>query len=195
MLRVPELPLPPVTHDMLSMPIRVARQLDGATRDIVQRGWYTNDTRMRVPIEHLQLQAQQMTCVDGTLLRARHRFSYTQTEVRVSNQTLLNVGQAWHQRGYRVALVNPLPLHCHVLGPEAGDPELGALYRGSGIRECLQQLGQPARATHHQHYLITTQRLPIFRNHDGDLLTTPWLADVITSISFKLLRDLISTCW
>jgi uncharacterized protein (TIGR02452 family) len=181
MLRVPELPLPAITHDMLNMPIRVARQLDGATRDIVQRGWYINGTHTRVPIEHLQLQAQQRTYVDGASLRAKHRFVYTQTEVRVSNQTLLNVGQAWHQRGYRVALVNPLPLHCHALGHEFGDSELGALYRGSGIRECLQQLYPSTRATHYQHYLITTQRLPIFRNHDGDLLTTPWLADVITT--------------
>jgi uncharacterized protein (TIGR02452 family) len=61
-----------------------------------------------------------------------------------------------------------------------------ALARASALAYCLSDdawYGDPrhARNPFYDDTVIVTPRVPFFRNHEGDLLATPWHADVLTA--------------
>lgn len=178
---VPPLHVAPLSGDAFDLPTKVIHNLVSSTRAIVGRGWYVSPTQQKVVFKPAQDAARRQTACVSQLANPTHRRQYDATSIMVHNHTTLTVGRAWHQRGYRVAVVNPTPLRlCHpsLMSSLASHNEL---LRSSGLAECIidsgcYQLGNTSEP-------IVSPQLPLFRTYEGDLLDQPWGCDVITLAS------------
>lgn len=178
---VPPLHLAPLSHDSFHLPTQVIHNLVHSTRAIVNRGWYVAPNQRKVVFRDAQEAARQQTACVSHLRKPVYRRHYEATSIMVHNQTPLAVGQAWQQRGYRVAVVNPTPLRlCHP-SLTTSIAEHNILLRSGGLSECIYTSG--CYQISHNSEPVVSPQLPIFRTHDGDLLNQPWQCDVITLAS------------
>lgn len=178
---VPPLHVAPLNGDAFDLPAKVIHNLVSSTRAIVDRGWYVAPTQQKVVFKPAQDAARRQTACVSQLSKPSHRRHYDATSIMVHNHTTLTVGRAWHQRGYRVAVVNPTPLRlCHpsLMSSIASQ---NILLRSSGLAECIIDSGCYALGDTSEP--IVSPQLPLFRTHDGDLLDQPWGCDVITLAS------------
>lgn len=181
MLTLPWLVVDSLHRDDVQLPVAAVQAVRVATHNIVRRGWYLAPSQKPVVIGRLQNQARRDTywyADDASPVTTR----YPSTHIQVHNQTLLTIGHAWHKRGYRVALSNPLSLQYHA--DELLQDHIGArdsLLRSSGIHDCLTPVWSTRIPQTTSHRLLVTPRLPVFRSYAGDLLEQPWCADVITT--------------
>lgn len=178
---VPPLHVAPLSNDSFDLPSKVIHNLVNSTRAIVNRGWYVAPTQQKVVLKPAQDAARAQTACISRLAKPTHRRQYEATSIMVHNHTTLSVGRAWHQRGYRVAVVNPTPLRlCHpsLISSIASQ---NILLRSGGLAECILQSGCYELGTTSEP--VVSPQLPIFRTHDGDLLEQPWGCDIITLAS------------
>lgn len=175
---VPPIHVAPLNGDAFDLPTSVIQNLVSSTRAIVDRGWYVAPTQQTVVFKSAQDAALRQTACVSQLAKPTHRRQYDATCIMVHNHTTLTVGRAWHQRGYRVAVVNTTPLRlCHpsLMSSVATH---NILLRSGGLAECIiasgcYELGNTSEP-------VVSPQLPLFRTHDGDLLDQPWGCDVIT---------------
>ncbi len=185
---VPPLHLAPLSNDPFQLPAKVIHNLVQSTRAIVNRGWYVAPTQQKVIFRAAQEAARLHTNCVSKLHKPTYRRTYDATSIMVHNQTPLAVGHAWHQRGYRVAVVNPTPLRlCHpsLLTSMA---EQNILLRSAGLAECIFESG--CYQLGHTSEPVVSPQLPIFRTHDGDLLNQPWHSDIIT-LAHETIDDVV----
>jgi hypothetical protein len=178
---VPPLHVAPLHGDAFDLPTKVIHNLVSSTRAIVDRGWYVSPTQQTVVFKSAQDAARQQTAFVSQLTKPLHRRQYDATSIMVHNHTTLTVGRAWHQRGYRVAVVNPTPLRlCHpsLMSSIASQ---NMLLRSGGVAECIIDSGCYGLGNTSEP--IVSPQLPLFRTYDGDLLEQPWGCDVITLAS------------
>jgi uncharacterized protein (TIGR02452 family) len=179
MLTLPELVVAPLHRDDVQLPVAAAQAVIAATDNIVRRGWYLAPSQKPVLIRRCQTQACHSTQWYQPQ-RDTRATRYPFTHIQVHNQTLLTIGHAWHKRGYRVAVSNPLSLQYYTdaLIHEHVDAR-GSLLRSSGIHRCLASMvAHPQEA---ERGMVLTPQLPVFRSYAGDLLEHPWNVDVITT--------------
>lgn len=175
---VPPLHVAPLSGDSFDLPAKVIHNLVNSTRAIVNRGWYVAPTQQKVVFKPAQDAARRQTACISRLTKPIHKRQYDATSIMVHNHTTLSVGRAWHQRGYRVAVVNPTPLRlCHPSLMSSVATQ-NILLRSGGLAECIiasgcYELGDTSEP-------VVSPQLPIFRTHDGDLLDQPWGCDIIT---------------
>lgn len=175
---VPPLHVAPLSGDSFDLPAKVIHNLVNSTRAIVNRGWYVAPTQQKVVFKPAQDAARRQTACISRLTKPTHKRQYDATSIMVHNHTTLSVGRAWHQRGYRVAVVNPTPLRlCHPSLMSSVATQ-NILLRSGGLAECIiasgcYELGDTSEP-------VVSPQLPIFRTHDGDLLDQPWGCDIIT---------------
>lgn len=178
----------PLTMDALLLSSESGMRLGRATHDIVARGWYVNESERRVDIAAARDAAKldQVAYRPGQPIAMRP-VRHAQFHTAVFNQPTLAVAQARHQQGHRVALLNfaspTSPGGGWLLGSRSQE---AALARASALAHCLSDdawYGDPrhARNPFYDDTVIVTPRVPFFRNHEGDLLATPWQADVLTA--------------
>jgi hypothetical protein len=187
---VPPLHVAPLSRDSFDLPAKVIHNLVNSTRAIVNRGWYVAPAQHKVVFKSAQDAARRQTTCVSHLANPTHRRQYEATSIMVHNHTTLTVGRAWHQRGYRVAVVNPTPLRlCHpsLMSSIASQ---NILLRSGGLAECIinsgcYELGDTSEP-------VVSPQLPIFRTHDGDLLDQPWGCDVITLASDSIDHGILS---
>ncbi|MFZ9856726.1 MAG: hypothetical protein ACO3F2_00155 [Roseiflexaceae bacterium] len=178
---VPPLHVAPLNGDAFDLPAQVIHNLVSSTRAIVNRGWYVAPTQQTVVFKPAQESARRHTAGVSKLSKPSYRRQYDATSIMVHNHTTLTVGRAWHQRGYRVAVVNPTPLRlCHP-SLVSSIASQNILLRSGGLAECLIDSGCYTVGSTSEP--IVSPQLPIFRTHDGDLLNQPWGCDVITLAS------------
>lgn len=174
--------------DTLLLSRKSAARLGKATKDIVERGWYFNESEQLVDIAAARDAAKldQVAYRPGQPI-AMPPVRHAQFHTAVFNQTTLTVAQARHQQGHRVALLNfasPIsPGGGWLHGSRAQEESLA---RASALVHCLSDDiwygdARHARNPFYDDTVIVTPKVPIFRQHEGDLLATPWQADVLTA--------------
>ena len=188
MLPYPTPQFAPLTIDTLLLSRKSAARLGKATKDIVARGWYFNEFERQIDIAAARDTAKldQVAYRPGQPI-ATHPVRHAQFHTAVFNQPTLTVAHARHLQGHRVALLNfasPItPGGGWLRGARAQEESLA---RASALAHCLSDDiwyydSRHARNPFYDDTVIVTPRVPFFRQHEGDLLATPWQADVLTT--------------
>jgi uncharacterized protein (TIGR02452 family) len=178
----------PLTRDALLLSRKSAARLGRATKDIVERGWYFNEFERQVDIAAARDDAKldQVAYRPGQPIAMRP-IRHAQFHTAVFNQPTLTVAHARHLQGHRVALLNfasPItPGGGWLRGSRAQEESLA---RASALAHCLSDDiwyydSRHARNPFYDDTVIVTPQVPFFRQHEGDLLATPWQADVLTA--------------
>jgi hypothetical protein len=174
--------------DALLLSRKSAARLGRATKDIVERGWYFNEFERQVDIAAARDAAKldQVAYRPGQPIAMRP-IRHAQVPTAVFNQPTLTVAHARHLQGHRVALLNfasPItPGGGWLRGSRAQEESLA---RASALAHCLSDDiwyydSRHARNPFYDDTVIVTPQVPFFRQHEGDLLATPWQADVLTA--------------
>lgn len=188
-MNVPEtLNLPALTYDELLMERNVAAKMGHETQQITEQGWYTTPNGQTVDIRALRDAATHgsVTYQPGEtppVGAPRHAHVHT----FMHNQTTLAVAEARVAQGYRVAIFN----FASATSPGGGwlggaRAQEESLARSSTLVHALRDDAMYVNQAHrtnpfYDDTVIVTPHVPFFRQHNGQFLEKPWLADVITS--------------
>ena len=182
------LTLTTLTLDELLMPRHVAAATGRDTQHITEQGWYTNTHGHTVDIRALRDAATHgsVTYQPGETPPVGAP-RYTHVHTFMHNQTTLAVAEARVAHGYRVAILN----FASATSPGGGwldgaRAQEESLARSSTLVHALRDDEMYQNPTHRRNpfyddTVIVTPNVPFFRQHNGQFLEKPWLADVITS--------------
>ncbi len=172
----------PITADELHIDEHVVMALGNATKQIITHGAYINADGEDVYLEDDQELARANTIVytPHQMIPAA-RAKYPVLYGFVHNQTTLTVAHERYKLGYRVVLLN-----CSTLADTlTTSPQLyrESILRSSSLLYCIE--GAPlladARDAFRDDTIVVSPEVPIFRSHEGDLLRSPWHADIVTA--------------
>jgi uncharacterized protein (TIGR02452 family) len=166
----------------------VAADVGHETRQFTEQGWYTNAKGQTVDIHALRDAATHgsVTYRPGdTPAVGAPRYAHVHTFMH--NQTTLAVAETRVTQGYRVAILN----FASATSPGGGwldgaRAQEESLARSSTLVHALrddEMYRNPAhrRNPFYDDTVIVTPNVPFFRQHNGQIIEKPWLADVITS--------------
>lgn len=175
----------PITYAEHITPATVSRKLSQATQTIIDRGVYTNPSGVDITISSLQAIARQQRARYGAndqIAPATGRYGYT--HAYVYNNSVLTVARERARQGYRVALLN-FASNGH-RGPEwlDGYPvQEESLMRSSSMMYCMHDFAWMHESVvdgpFYDDTVAVTPRVPVFRDHGGDLLDEPWQCDIV----------------
>jgi uncharacterized protein (TIGR02452 family) len=172
----------PITADELYIDEHVVVALENATKQIITHGAYINADGEDVYIEDEQEFARANTIVytpHHVIPSARPK--YPESYGFVHNQTTLTVAHERHKLGYRVVLINCSTVTDTLTTSPQVYPE--SILRSSSLLYCLE--GGPFDSDTLDEFrddtIVVTPQVPIFRNHEGNLLRSPWHADIVTA--------------
>jgi uncharacterized protein (TIGR02452 family) len=184
----------PITADELHIDDHVVASLSNATKQIITHGAYINADGEDVYIEDTQELARA-----NTIIYTPHqviptaRAKYPELYGFVHNQTTLTVAHERYKLGYRVALIN-----CSTFIDSLTTSPLlyrESILRSSSLLYCFD--GAPfaidARDEFRDDTIVVTPQVPIFRSHEGDLLRSPWHADIVTAAPVHAVNVLLQT--
>jgi uncharacterized protein (TIGR02452 family) len=186
------LTLPKLTLDELLMPRHVAAKMGHETQQFTEQGWYPDAKGQKVDIRALRDAATHGTVTydPGTtppVGEPRH----THVHTFMHNQTTLAVAEKRVAQGYRVAILN----FASATSPGGGwldgaRAQEESLARSSTLVHALRDDAMYQNETQWKNPLyddtvIVSPGVPFFRHHNGQLLNTPWLGDVITSAAVQ----------
>ena len=187
-MNVPEkLNLPTLTLEELLMQRHVAVKMGHETQQITEQGKYTNARGQTVDIRALRDAAThgRVTYQPGEtppVGAPRH----THVHTYMHNQTTLAVAEARVAHGYRVAILNfasaTTPGGGWLYGARAQEESLA---RSSTLVHAIRDDEMYQNEAHqtnpfYDDTVILTPNVPFFRQHNGQILDTPWQGDVIT---------------
>lgn len=175
----------PITDSEFNTSPRVMRAIQQATQHIVERGTYTNPNGVDISIAALQQASQQQRIVyragnDIPSVSGR----YTNTHAYVYNQSALTVARERARQGYRVVMLN-------FASRGSGDADWmpgyvaqeASLWGATSLSYSMQAIDWVQSGTFvapvFDHSVVVTPRVPVFRDHNGDLLDEPWLCDFV----------------
>ena len=188
-MNVPEkLNLPTLTLEELLMQRHVAVKMGHETQQITEQGKYTNARGQTVDIRALRDAATQgsVTYQPGETPPVGAP-PHTHVHTFMHNQTTLAVAEARVAQGYRVAILNfasaTTPGGGWLYGARAQEESLA---RSSTLVHAIRDDEMYQNEAHqtnpfYDDTVIVTPNVPFFRQHNGQILDTPWQGDVITS--------------
>ena len=174
--------VPAISAEDLFLDDQVCAAIDNATRQIVCHGAYINADGEDVYLEDAQERARQQTIVyTPHQLVPQTRPKYPAVHCYVYNQTTLTVAHERTKLGYRTAIVHCGSVNSAGLAVHAGCRE--SVHRSSSLSYCLDglALGSGRLPNYRDDTIVVAPQVPVFRGHDGDLLRSPWYADVVTT--------------
>lgn len=165
------------------------KRLLQATMHIGAQGSYVNPDDVEIVLQGAIAQMQQgQYVIEPAQPLVVGRGRYAQTHTFVHQNSVLEVAQAWAQRGFQVGVL-------HHVQPDGGlqasmrgaHTQESTLYRSSllsltpHIREWYADAYQSLAPMYDARLLVTPQ-VPFIRTHVGDLLALPWYAGVVSAV-------------
>ena len=165
-----------------------ARKLGMSAVDAIHRGYYLNDSGLRVDwrdaVEHAR--AMTVSIPPDTILPTSTNVAFADTVVQVSNETTLSAARRMADKGLKPVALN------FANGIQPGGGFLGgaraqeeALCRSSALYATL--IDDPMYESHARRpepdstdWAILSPDVPVFRSDDGTALDTFWRLDFIT---------------
>lgn len=174
----------PITPDEHIIVPAVTTKIRHATQTIIARGAYTNPDGVAVSIAALQhrAQAQQRIYAANHAIESVHG-RYTQTQLYVYNQTVLTIARERVRQGYRVAMLHFVIPPSHVQANALRPTQSDSLMRSSSLAYCINDTSWPATSPFYDDTVIVTPQVPVFREHNGDLLAAPWQVSVVHAVA------------
>jgi uncharacterized protein (TIGR02452 family) len=189
--------LPPITAEDYALSGALRQRLIQATMHIGVHGSYVNPEQVEIMLTGAIAQMQQRQYViEPAQSIPIGRGRYGQTHTFVHQNSVIEIAQAWAQRGFRVGML-------HHVRPESGlrasmqgeHSQEATLYRSSllsltpRIREWYDE-GYQSLAPMYDARLLVSPQVPFVRTHVGDLLVAPWYAGVVSAAPVHVSRML-----
>jgi uncharacterized protein (TIGR02452 family) len=193
-----KLDLPQLTLEEQLMDREMAYALGHETLKISEQGWYINTKGHKVDIQALRDAATHgrvTYCPDQTPTVGTAKYTHVHTYMQ--KQTTLTVAALRIAQGHSVAILN----FASAITPGGGwlagaRVQEESLARSSTLVHALRNDDMYANKTHrtnpfYDDTVIVTPKVPFFRHQNGQILDTPWLADVITcaAVNAKKVHD------
>lgn len=181
--------LPPIPADDYVLSEALRQRLIQATMQIGVHGSYVNPEQVEIMLTGAITQMQQRQYViEPAQSIPIGRGRYEQTHTFVHQNSVLEIAQAWAQRGFRVGVLHHVRpddgLRASMRGAHSQE---ATLYRSSlltltpRIREWYDVAYQSLAPMYDARLLVSPQ-VPFVRTHVGDLLVAPWYAGIVSAV-------------